>query len=130
MQDSPELIPGCFIKCLGDGGPFLLQASLKHRPSRLTVPVTGVANIPFLAVQVGMHPGTHVGMIILGTGMGCFPVAVGIVPESLGDEATLTRYSFQLKYFFRFHDWLIEEIADITTKTWQNVSAVDFIVFE
>lgn len=94
MHHSPELIPGCFVESLGDGGPFLLQTSLKHTSPRLTVPVASVANIPFLAVQVGVHPGTHAGMIILGTGMCSFPVALGIMPESLGDEATLNRYRF------------------------------------
>jgi len=37
-------------------------------------------------MQVGMHPGTEFGMIILAAIVGSFPIAVGIVPEGLDDE--------------------------------------------
>jgi hypothetical protein len=53
---------------------------LRHFSAGAVIPVTGIAQVAFLAVQVSMNP-TAIGIVnFLGYFMGLLPISFGIVP--------------------------------------------------
>lgn len=75
---------------LSNGIPFLNQRAGEDGFTSLAVPVAGVAEVAFFAVEIGMHPGAERRVVFLGTVVSSLPVAVGVVPEGLGDEGEVS----------------------------------------
>ena len=73
-------------RVLGQRPPLRVQRHSCGFPARAAVPARGVAHVAFLAVKIGVNPRTLPSRFPLGTSMGAFPVAVGVVPERLQRE--------------------------------------------
>ena len=65
----------------GDRAPLVVERSRRGRLAGAAIPVAGVADVAFLAVQVGVDPGALGGLDVLGDAMGAVPVAGGVVPQ-------------------------------------------------
>jgi hypothetical protein len=63
-----------------DVEPFRIEWLSASRLSRPTIPISGVALIAFLAMQVGVHPRTLGAFVLLSRFVGLFPITFGIPP--------------------------------------------------
>ena len=77
------MIDACLVfqKPLHHFPPFLLQTISRPLPSRPVVPIIGIPDVPFLAVQIGVYPGTFFGMDILGDVVRSIPIPAAFVPK-------------------------------------------------
>ena len=66
----------------GDPLPFGLKRILRHRLAGLPVPVTGIAEIAFDTVQIGMDPCRVHGLDVLGDLVRLVPIALGGPPQA------------------------------------------------
>ena len=64
----------------------------RHCPARPCVPIARISEVPFLAVQIRMHPCTvTIAFILLRRGMRGVPITAAIVPEREKWEAEIRR---------------------------------------
>ena len=70
-------------ECARDLLPFFLQGKCRSFPFRSPIPVIGIPNITFFAMEVGMDVRCTRVRKILNTGMRCIPIASMIVPHGL-----------------------------------------------
>lgn len=79
-------IPEPEIRCLGQavhkGFPFRLEGGPVEMPTGARVPVLGVRQRAFFAVQIGVHGHAVRGFEFVYQAVGLGPVAFGIPPES------------------------------------------------
>ena len=73
---------GLFQQGFHDAQPFRIERIPRYRVGGSTIPILRVMLIAFLAMEVGMNPGTCRPLILLSRLMGANPIALGIPPEA------------------------------------------------
>jgi len=69
-----------FKQSSGDAEPFGIERFPANGFSGAAVPVGGIALVAFLAMQVGVYPGTLRAFVLLSGFVGLLPIAFGIPP--------------------------------------------------
>ena len=83
-------------QCGGDFAPFLVEWEGGNGAARVAIPVTGILEVTFAAVEVGVDPGGVAGVDLLGNFVGAGPAAFGIPPESFDERGQLGRRAGQV----------------------------------
>src|SRR5215213_4047786 len=65
------------------GIPFGFERPVCHWLARAAIPICGIRQVAFFAMQISMHPRTGGGLLGLGMFVGGRPIALGIIPERL-----------------------------------------------
>src|SRR6187455_842220 len=71
----------------GEGGPLVIQGSVEGRAACLAVPVAGVAQVAFLAVQVGVDASAVRPADVIRELVRSVPVAAAVQPQRAQDGA-------------------------------------------
>src|SRR6185312_7653314 len=71
--------------------PLKGERGRRGRLAGAAVPVTGIGGIAFLAMQIGMHPGARLVVLLLGAMVRRVPIALGVPPQPLRREPDIGR---------------------------------------